>query len=266
MAYATATGSERHWDATSPLDPAEQRRVLIHAFLDEESLPEEWFPRGNSISRAPTSDEILEVLEPWRPLKLRRIATEISRNQGKGDLIILRTYYGGDSDERMAEILEEDELSDAFFSPDIQWWRVLNDPELFDFGDDWERVLEILPELVGQSGFKVFRGVPAEGLAEARDSDDPVGDIQYLASIGHGPLLVADKEAFEENELRALFLDGHGNIIRDSTLKPENIFDMKMAPERGQGPETTCWQKGKVGPKYKRQGDIGRVLYPSEEA
>lgn len=231
-----------------------------------ETLPEEWYPQGDTVSRNPTSDEIREILVPWRPLKLRRIAVELSRNKGKSDLIILRTYYSGNSDAKMAEILEEDELSDAFFNTDIQWWRVLDDPEIFDFNDDWEKALEVLPELVGQAGYKVFRGIPAEGLAEARESDDPRSDIQYLASIGHGPLLVADEEAFEENLLRALFLDGYGNVIRDSTLKPENIFDMKMAPERGQGPETQCWREGKVGPKYKSQGEIGRMLYPSDNA
>lgn len=61
-------------------------------------------------------------------------------------------HYGPGSDDNMAAILEDEEGTDESIDPGDNWRRVLDEAELFDFGGDWEHILNVLPEPVGQRG------------------------------------------------------------------------------------------------------------------
>lgn len=66
--------------------------------------------------------------------------------------IILRMHYGQGSYDKTATILEDEEDSDESIDPGDNWRRVLDEAGLSDFGGEWERILDVLPEPVGQRG------------------------------------------------------------------------------------------------------------------
>lgn len=65
--------------------------------------------------------------------------------------VILRTDYSSPSGEsKMNDWIEIDKGLDPDFEDETLWWRVLNDPGLFNFGSHyWELVFTVLPELAG---------------------------------------------------------------------------------------------------------------------
>jgi hypothetical protein len=211
----------------------------------------------------PTGTEIADILQPWRPLALRRVAAHIAHGY-EPELIILRTHYGADDDsaEKMGEWLEIDQEEDEFFDEETLWWRILDDPVLFNVGEEWERVLDLLPELAGRTGSQRCKeGIRAAELAEAREAKDTEEVVQNLAFTGPAPLLIADKEAFREGKLRVLFLDSHGNIVRHSRIEPEKMAELKQSAMIYRLESSQWWEYGEVGEKYKPEGEIGRVLY-----
>ena len=63
--------------------------------------------------------------------------------------VLLRTHYSAEGGERA----KHDEAMHHWIDVDIfgeeVWWAVLDDVDLCDFGSDWRRVYEILPEVAG---------------------------------------------------------------------------------------------------------------------
>ena len=262
------TSSQRNWDPASAQTPENQRKALIRSFLAQDKIPEEYAPsRYHGLARVPSEEEIRNILTPWRPLQLRKVACFLQMNYSHEN-IILRTYYGGsaEDDAKLQDWLDIDSESDVFFSEEALWWRMLNDKDLFDFGSEWERVFDILPELAGRQGYgrHVDRELPANYLEEALEDEEPEDQIRYNAFIQGGlfPLLVADKQAFEKDQLRVLYLDAHGNIIMSSNIAPDEMALLKEDASRGIGRGSKWWEFGEVGPKYKADGEIGQLLYP----
>ncbi|RYP18317.1 hypothetical protein DL765_004037 [Monosporascus sp. GIB2] len=279
----------RNWDPASSLAPDEQRRTLIRAFLSMESVPPEWCSKANNgnISRVPTESEVLSILAPWRPLSLRKVAAHIWQDRPEG-VIILRTYYGND-DEAAAKFEEwldrEMGICGSNYEED-NWWRILDDREHFNLPDDeWHRVFDVLPELVGYSGQP--RLPIAEMLAEARRRADykrsahpDLIDENYYSSLSQTNILedlvldeaqerwlaIANRDSFEsedENKIDRfrLMLDGYGNIVKESDIWPEEIPVLVNTSDRGQFRDSRWWVFGVVGPRYKHDGDIGSALF-----
>lgn len=71
------------------------------------------------------------------------------------------------SDDKMAAILEAEE-GDGSVHPGDDWWRVLDDAGMFDFGDDTEHVFDALPELPGHRGQHIRRGLSEGEVAGFR--------------------------------------------------------------------------------------------------
>ncbi|THC95641.1 hypothetical protein EYZ11_004903 [Aspergillus tanneri] len=72
-------------------------------------------------------------------------------------------------------------------------------------------------------------------------------------------LLIMDREAFETNKPRLLFLDGYRKIIREGRLdlNEQRISEIAVCYERNiEIPEEVV-----VGEKYKIYGEIGKGLY-----
>ncbi|KAK3690175.1 hypothetical protein B0T22DRAFT_481350 [Podospora appendiculata] len=246
----------RNWDTASPLSPAAQRASLIKAFLAEDSIPASYAfaARDDTPSRIPTEDEIAIILTPWRPLKIRTIACMIWMSY-RHDLIILRTCYGEEEDEKLREWLKIDE-------------------ERYVFGGleagGWQGVLGLLPELVGRQGHGaggvVRRALTQDDLDEVRgerEEEDWEDVIQYQAYSlsAPSPLLVADKQAFEEDRLRVLFLDAHGNIVKESDVAPEEMGEMMEDADSSRLETSKWWENGVVGGQYLTDGELGRLLF-----
>ena len=83
---------QRKWDPSSQLSADEQRAELVAAYIDEDVLDPVLLV--SPMSRIPTDAEVAEILSPWRPEKLRRIAAAHLASHTES-YYILRTHYGG---------------------------------------------------------------------------------------------------------------------------------------------------------------------------
>ncbi|KAH8196859.1 hypothetical protein TruAng_008972 [Truncatella angustata] len=218
------TQPQRNWYPASAATTSEQRRALVHGFLNLEIMPAEWFtPQDGTPTDPPTSDQVRHVLQPWRPQKLRKIAQHLLHYRSN-DLVILRTHYDDDGTENewLSEWLERDKEQDMLYGFGEEWWRILSDRALFNFGDEWRDIFLTLPELVGRYSSHsqgLQKSIGPAWIAEARNAEDCVDEVQFLSYVGQSPLLVADRDAFEEEVLRAIFLDSYGNVVRYSEVR-----------------------------------------------
>jgi hypothetical protein len=166
------------------------------------------------------------------------------------------------------------------------WWDVLDDADLFDFGSDWRRVYEILPEVAGPlcpklhntwtkrffepGHYDTMRSYFKKELAEfkqnkpevwKRDRDAVIEEVAMALqkSATSTYIIIADEEAFQTGGLRVLYLDGFRNIIREGRIDPE-IDDISNLVTDWM--ETNELLEGStVGEKYRVNGELGRDLY-----
>lgn len=225
-------------------------------------------------SRIPTEAEIAEILAPWRPQKLRRIAAAyVVPNSGLHEWCFLRTYYGGGAanDAKLRGWLDLDECEWAGVNPENEWHAVLDDPALFDVGDDWQRVYAMLPELAARVSDRRFSDEDVETVREwammHKEPGEEIDDEEYedcimqVAMLGSAWLLVLDEEAFETGELGLILRDAKGNSVKETTIKPEDLNYYYIASAiKGMVSETGYWQNAVMGKKYRSRGRIMREL------
>ncbi|KAK3935356.1 hypothetical protein QBC46DRAFT_346698 [Diplogelasinospora grovesii] len=242
----------RNWDSSSPLSATGQRRELIRAFLKLDTIPQEWDTTGRGragtppMERIPTEDEVRGILEPWRPLRWREAALHIWKDR-YDEAIWLCTHYGEEPESggKFQEWRQIDGDYDPAFEEDNVSWTVLDDAaDVFDFGDDWGRVFDVLPEIAGPiQGWSRSLGVEVEVHPLQQKLHDAVraaeeGDAESEAEYGiHGMelqaeavstfLIVADAEAWDTGRLSLLYLDAKGNIVRHSRIAPEEVFEVR---------------------------------------
>ncbi|KAI2608181.1 uncharacterized protein GGS25DRAFT_263950 [Hypoxylon fragiforme] len=259
------------WDHTSPLSPNDQRKQLISAFLQDPSNA----PSPLDTNVPVSSDFVRDILAPWRPQKLRRIAQRYSDGNMISDFILLRTCYRDNNadDAKLRDWLDEDTGEGFSISADDEWWLVLDDAALFAFDDgedededSWKQVYDVLPELasLGAQPVPVDLDYVRE-MATMHNSEPEQEDyefwIQENAASGKW-LLVLDQYAFETDELGLVFRDARGNVVRWSRIKADMLGDLFIRWSRGMLPETNYWLDGDVGEDYETNGRIMRELLP----
>ncbi|EAQ88287.1 hypothetical protein CHGG_04906 [Chaetomium globosum CBS 148.51] len=263
----------RKWDPSSKLNPDEQRAALLAAYIDEDVLDPELL--ASPPSRIPTEAEIAEILAPWRPQKLRCIAASyVVPNSGFHQWLILRTYYGGGAadDAKLRDWLDLDECEGSQIQPEDEWHSVLDDPALFDVGDDWQRVYTLLPELAARvpdrrftdwhvetvRNFAAMHKKPGEGV----DDEEYEDLIMRYAVMGSAWLLVLDEDAFEAGEFGLIMRDAKGNPVKETTIKPDHLQYFYVAYAiKGSIYESEYWQEIAVGERYWTGGKImGELL------
>lgn len=218
------------------------------------------------------------VLIPWRGQKLRRIASMYvahSQQMG-GELFVLRTYYaGGESDdEKFREWLQQANPEDeSFGGTDGRWWRVLDDAALFNLGPEekWQRIYDILPELAAPSTRRTFDDCDVDHvrecvsyLGDTRDAeeDDYEEVIMETAAASAGYLLLVEQEDFEEGEFGLVFRDTKGNIVKNGTIKPDEVQYLPGCNSRNNVSESGYWRDAAIGSNYKTRGKIMSRLLP----
>ncbi|KAI7762843.1 hypothetical protein LZL87_008284 [Fusarium oxysporum] len=229
----------------------------------------------------PIEQYLLTVIVPWRSQKLRRIAEKyLPDNDLYGKLVVLRTHYGGVSDDvkfrrwiydAAAAFEQDNPLGDLFGDADDHWWRILDDASLFDTGDqDWESIYNKFPELASPEVCRTFSdGDVAEVKEEASavvtsrepEADDYEDAIAHVAVSGCW-LLVLDRESFEDEETLLVFRDNKGNVVRQSSIKPEELEHIPHYIMRGSITESGFWRDAEIGKKYKGKGKIMREILP----
>ncbi|KAI0099452.1 hypothetical protein F4814DRAFT_433275 [Daldinia grandis] len=251
----------RHWDFSSTLSAADQRRDLVRAYLQLDSIPKYWDATGRiylgtTITRIPTEHEIRDILAPWRPLRWRKAALDLWRDRDDEE-IWLRTYYGQGSGEKFHEFRETDEDYDPAFEEDCRTWSILDDRALFE--GDWFTVFDVLPELVGPipnydpyvhrhlgnpDELETLRQKLRESVASAlrlEGEGQTVGQLKtdhieagaagmaLQANIVASFLFVVDADTFETEKIRLLYLDARGNIVRETRVPSTETWEMRDA-------------------------------------
>ena len=74
------------------------------------------------------------------------------------------------------------------------------------------------------------------------------------------PLLVADQAAFENDDLRVVFLDKHANIVVHSTCAPHYMAELHDRKTAGRLTASQWWEYGEVGPLYRSDGEMMQRL------
>jgi hypothetical protein len=115
------------------------------------------------------------------------------------------------------------------------WWACLNDATLFNFGFDWQRVYDIMPEVAGPVSGAGYKRYPSPEIVEMsrtqfrasfrktkqqepdRWREDPHRFIELeaadlLRTVAAAYILVADHKAFETGgQVRLVYVDGKRN-------------------------------------------------------
>lgn len=227
------------------------------------------------MARTPTADEIATILEPWRPQKLRAIAARHWGHPMSGSsFYFLRTYYGGgDADDATLREWLDAEWPAFEMNPDDEWWQVVSDPDIFDVDDDevwddWRQAYDVLPELAAPLPNRGFTTEDVEYVLETvqyRAPQDGAIEDDYeeaiMATAARGSwLLVLDRLAFETGELRLIFLDLKGNVVKEGSLDAEELGDMTIYSFRGADSESPWWLGAGVGKRYGPKGRIMKEL------
>ncbi|CAG8066755.1 unnamed protein product [Penicillium nalgiovense] len=218
----------KNWNHFSIDAPSQQRQRLIQRFLERDKTTEEFLFSDELPPRMPTSEEIGLILHPWRSDDvIRRKVYYLTKDSV---LVFLRTHYDPEDDGKMNEWVYETDLFE-----ENSWWACLNDPRLFNFGSDWQRVYEIMPEVAGFVD-RTQRFAPSRGLhclraslkeekriKKPEESENRLRDINIAAYI-----VIADQEAFQSGLLRLLCLDDRQNIIGEVRVdrKPAEITEL----------------------------------------
>ncbi|KAI1050801.1 hypothetical protein LB507_009312 [Fusarium sp. FIESC RH6] len=264
------------WDPSSSLTIEQQREELVKAFLQEDDIS----PFASSADDLPSIEFIQTVLAPWRPDKLRKIAQKYyPGNPLLETIIVLRTYYGGDSDNEFnrwmkdaTDTFEEmDPLGGLFGEPEDRWWRILDDPSLFNTGSEsWQDVFRVFPELAvpdlrrdfDESDIGYVKNLVSEMCVSRDPEEDDFEDvICEVAKIRYW-LVIVDEEAFKDGELLLVFMDKKGNVVRQSGIFPEDLPHLPHYNLGGSITESGLWRDGEVGKKYKTRGKIMRKVLP----
>lgn len=254
--------------------------------------------------KTPTQAQIHEILEPWRPQWLRHAAAKIWHANPEERVVWVRTHYDSDLElRRQHDALlaswttiingrdhfdrnENDTLESALR------WLVLDDESVFNVGN-WERMLAVLPELVGpflgkcdfRSVFRARTGgswqhifdfarrdlheklQQIEGSQERRDYLERVGNMPQRVSIATA-IIIVDQEAFARQQLKLVFVDHRGNIIRYALVNHDGgWFDVRRFLSGRELEDYPEWNnrngegQGGVGEAYRVDGAIGRDLY-----
>jgi hypothetical protein len=267
------------WDFNSTLSLEDQRLELVRAYIQETDSNS--VPSLIGFASGDQKELVETVLATWRPQKMRRIAEKHIQDSFSfpGRFIVLRTYYGGGQKDdevirqwmQQVEDEKDDDYETPFGPPDDRWWRVLDDPALFDMGsEDWTAVYNVLPELACTQPCPVL---DKEELKEATEMvhkriDDPIEDDyedaikEVAARPGQPYLLVVDEQALDEDVFLLVFRDKKGNVVKETDVTAEYVVHLPGHTSRQFCEETGFWTDAVDGKKYKLRGRIMRELLP----
>ncbi|KAI1477420.1 hypothetical protein F4774DRAFT_427247 [Daldinia eschscholtzii] len=235
----------RHWDFSSTLPAADQRHGLVQAYLQLDSIPKDWDATGRvylttTISRVPEEREIREILGPWQPPRLCKVALH--------------------SDEKFRLSREINEDYDPALEEDYRTWIVLDDQAWFEgdwtvahnvflelasptsnhdpfthrhFGhpEELEPLRQKLREVVASAVCLKGKGNTVEQL-KTHDIEAGNAGMEIQAKVVASFLFVADAEAFETEKLRLIYL-----YARDTAQVYRGVGDARPL-EREENSET----------------------------
>jgi len=216
----------------------------------------------------PTPDE-LEILERCRTPHERKLARLISEKSHT--VPWLRTLYS--DDETGQDVLENilDDHLETLTGVGDRHSMFLIDSERYSFGNDWKRVLGILPEIVHTNNGKSspedwqyrLQEVKEEIAPDLEFADDEDLKNELLEGamflFVRGFLWVQDAKSFETGKVRLIWLDEFGRVVRHTR---SDDFDYGFLLSRDAGSDTHMWTSAKYGDGY---NDDDWKPWPEEE-
>lgn len=214
------------------------------------------------------------ILAPLRTDFQRQLASPYSFQTLGGHcwgIIWLRTCYDEGTDEAHQKLLD---VLDEELALEVKE-NILDDVALYDYGDDWRRIFEVVPErLFGEMLDDAdMRDTPEKHETPIREAQrnlhiDEVADtdafkqatarLHYDAICNY--LFVADKVALDTGTVLIVFFDDCGRTVRQSRVQPEDceqiagawfdccIDEMEWFAEADMGPDYL--PGGPCGPPY----------------
>ncbi|KAL3430687.1 hypothetical protein BDV09DRAFT_189070 [Aspergillus tetrazonus] len=253
----------RHWDHSST-EPIDRQRLRLIQF------GEAWYePDPNDANpafapkRIPTDHEVKVILSPWGSHDLRKRAWEIWCGKDWGYPVMLRTYCGNveEGDRKFAEYTQVSEIYRV-----VADCLVLSDAEIFNFGSDWRRIFEILPEIASCKGHQPDYDASditnyddyADLENEIRDSKAKYPDWKEDPDISLEPgntviRLSLQTTAISTDELLIISLDVYQDVTIWGRLGLDQgyIDEMFMRWEDGGRPLGLVMENGTVGERYR---------------
>ncbi|KAL8942163.1 MAG: hypothetical protein Q9216_001810 [Gyalolechia sp. 2 TL-2023] len=209
-----------------------------------------------------------------------------------GPAVWLRTCYTTGSDEKHKSLIEGIDMYNAVDGDH----RLLDDPELYSYGADWQRVFEVVPELLEpndrdwasyedaqREAVEGLRAYAGGGVARAEPglvSNLASGEFGFkgqeleyhvakaLQAEVHRVRVVAwvvleDEEALESGNVAVIFVDALGRVVRSTRVPAGDAESMGGAWADGCWDEMTEWTDGDLGPQYRLGGECGWLLLES---
>jgi hypothetical protein len=226
------------------------------------------------VSDLPPQADWEGILAPLRTDFQRQLASPFSF-QAEGfpcwGTIWLRTCYGEGTDEVHQRLLDELNLDLAI---EVEQ-NILNDAELYDYGDDWQQIFEVMPERLFEETLEdvYLRDSPAERearLLEPQASQrkldiDDVTDMDALRQatvpfhflVAYRYLFVADKVALDTGEVLLVFFDDSGRTVRQSRIQPQHCEEIAGAWFDCFIDEMDEFREADIGPEYLPGGSCG---------
>jgi hypothetical protein len=219
----------------------------------------------------PPESEWESILAPLRTDFQRQLASPYSF-QPDGfqcyGIIWLRTCYDGGTDEPHQSLLDELNTDLAL---DVEE-NILDDAALYNYGDDWRRIFEVVPERLLEETLDDIDARDAQEKREARIREaqrdvkiDDVTDIDALKQAtvrlhfwaAYKYLFVADKVSLDTGKVLAVFFDDCGRTVRQSRILPEHCEGIAGAWFDGFIDEMDEFAEGDIGSHYLPGGACG---------
>ncbi|KAL8913519.1 MAG: hypothetical protein Q9171_001707 [Xanthocarpia ochracea] len=268
----------QRWNPDSSESPDQQRKRLIREYI--KAGPERPALIASSSTEGPTAAQISSILEPWRTLDQREIA-----RAGSIATVWLRTCYSEGTDEKHDEIVENIDMQLAVDGED----QLLNDPDLYDFGANWQQVFDVLPELLEpqEGNWDVMKesqrqamealvafaegGVsraPSDLLKnlssyQGKELEDAVADFlqsEAHAAQVHGFMVLEDEEALNSGRPILIFLDVLGRVVRSQRVENGDEANIMGSWEMCSWHEISQWEDAELGEDYKIGGACEGLL------
>ncbi|KAI4125113.1 MAG: hypothetical protein LQ338_004441 [Usnochroma carphineum] len=205
-----------------------------------------------------------------------------------GPAVWLRTCYTEGSDQRHDELVKG---IDMLLAVDGDH-RLLNDPDLYNFGADWQRVFDVLPELLQPSDgdWTYYQEAQCKALedltafAEGGVARAPPKLLENLSSFQGEELeqivrealqsevhtahvvtwiVLEDEKALANGEVAVMFVDAYGRVIRSKRTEVGEASMMGGAWVNCCWDEMDIWEEAVLGEEYQIGGSCGGLLLES---
>ena len=140
--------------------------------------------------------------------------------------MFLRTCYAPRLDSAYQSLANRCVIADSYgVDPDM----VLDDAELYEFGNSWDRILTRIPMLPDVNQWSTEEDyLVSESLGSHGDNeDDDEIQLQRASEITVMVLYVIDEEAIYEDLVKIKWLGSHGQCVWENKIAPASLADFR---------------------------------------